>query len=120
MLNLLKPEYQHADSRRTISQLITDNIKQVNSYQVTKGAILGEHYHRFTNEYFYVTKGTFVVFVNEVGKKQSMSRILNKQSFFMARSGLVHTIEALTNGEFLTFLTKPFDPKEPDLCREKP
>ena len=119
MLKLLEPEFTHSDSRRILTQLVTDNIKQVNSYQVNKGCILGNHYHKDTNEYFYITKGSFALFMHPCGSKKAISRILNKQSFFVARSGYVHSLEALTNGEFLTFLTKPFDQKEPDIWQDE-
>lgn len=118
-LNLLTPEFEHKDSRRVLTQLVTDNIQQVNSYQVNKGCVLGGHYHKDTDEYFYITKGTFAVFMHPLGSKHALSRILNKNSFFVARSSFVHSLEALTNGEFLTFLTKPFDQKEPDLWQDE-
>lgn len=118
-LDLLQPEVVHADQRRTLTQLVTADLKQVNVYQVNKGCVLGGHYHMHTNEYFYVTKGSFVVFMHRFGEKHSASRILNKGSFFMAGSGYVHSLEALTNGEFLTFLTLPFNPKEPDLWQDE-
>ena len=118
-LNPLPPEFVHADSRRTLTQLVTSDIKQVNVYQVNKGCVLGGHYHMKTDEYFYITKGSFVVFMHKYGEKHSASRVLNKGSFFLAGSGYVHSLEALTNGEFLTFLTLPFNQEEPDLWQDE-
>ncbi|HJS83161.1 MAG TPA: hypothetical protein VJ742_10050, partial [Nitrososphaera sp.] len=62
---------------------------------------------------------SFVVFMHKYGEKHSASRVLNKGSFFLAGSGYVHSLEALTNGEFLTFLTLPFNQEEPDLWQDE-
>ena len=45
-MKVLSPEFSHSDSRRRLTQLFTQNISQVNEYEVTKGAVLGNHYHK--------------------------------------------------------------------------
>ena len=118
MLQLLNPEFEHADSRRTLKQLVTADIKQVNSYKVTKGAILGEHYHKLTFEYFYIVKGSFLVVLRAVGDKMKWSKVLGKESLFCIPPSVIHTLEALTNGEFMTFLTKSYTKDNEDIYRE--
>ena len=118
MLQLLKPEFEHEDSRRTLRQLITTDLKQVNVYQVNKGAILGEHYHKVTHEYFYITKGSFLVAIRKIYSKEVTSRIVGKQGFFVILPEIIHTLEALTNGEFMTFLTEPYSKYKLDTFRE--
>ena len=118
MLNLLQPEFEHTDSRRSLKQLLTADIKQVNTYQVTKGAMLGEHYHKLTYEYFYVVKGSFLVVLRSIGVKGKVSQVLNKESLFCVQPFIVHTLEALTNGEIITFLTKPYTKEHSDTYRE--
>ena len=114
MLNLLKPESEHSDNRRTLKQLVTTDIKQVNAFKVTKGSILGNHYHEKTYEYFYVMKGSFLVMIKNPGSLKASSKILNKDSFFMVAPNTAHNLEALTNGEFMTFLTRPYSKIDKD------
>ena len=118
MLQLLPPEFEHADSRRTLRQLVTADIKQVNSYQVTKGAILGEHFHKLTFEYFYIVKGSFLVVLRSVGTKDKESKVLGKEALFCVKPFIIHTVEALTNGEIITFLTKAYTKENPDTWKE--
>lgn len=118
MLQLLPPEFEHKDSRRTLRQLVTTDLKQVNTYQVSKGAILGEHYHKVTFEYFYILKGSFLVVLRSVGTSEKRSKVVGKEGFFCVRPFIVHTVEALTNGEFMTFLTKAYTKENPDTWKE--
>ena len=105
----LPAEFIHKDHRRSLSQLVTDDLKQVNLYEVHKGAILGNHYHKITNEYFYIIKGSFLLNVN--GKSQVISR----GSFFVVEPPERHTLECLSlTGSFLTFLTKPYSKEDTD------
>ena len=114
ILQILQSEFEHADSRRKLTQLLTSDIKQVNHYKVNRGAILGNHYHKETVEYFYITKGTFLMVLCSVINQNSVNRVLNKGSLVPVLPLLNHTIEALTNGEFMTFLTKAYSENDKD------
>ena len=78
---MLSPEYQHKNQKRNLFQLFTDDIKQVNFYEAKKGAILGNHYHKETKEYFYITRGTVLLKTNQ--GKELAQRIVNKGEFFL-------------------------------------
>lgn len=111
-MNILAPEFRHSDARRTLTQLITDNIKQVNSYEIKRGSILGEHFHKETVEYFYITKGTALVRVDD------NSVVMNRGSIFKVIPTETHSVEALTDLGLMTFLTVPFSQDKPDLWKK--
>ena len=105
----LSPEFIHKDNRRSLSQLATVDVKQINLYEAHKGAILGNHYHKLTYEYFYILKGSFLCDV--AGKSQ----IVGRNSFFVVEPEERHTLECLSlTGSFFTFLTKPYTKDETD------
>jgi len=108
-VKLLEPEFEHSDSRRTLTQLFTAPINQVNFYNAKKGAILGDHFHKETIEYFYVTKGT-LLYNNE--------RVINRGTTFVVEPQENHILECLTDVQLMTFLTKPFDKEKPDLWKK--
>lgn len=109
-MKILAPEYQHTDTRRTLKQLFTADIKQVNIYDAKKGATLGNHYHKETTEFFYVVKGT--VFYN----KTSM---INRGTTFVVYPPENHTLECMTDVTLMSFLDKPYDTKEPDIWKKE-
>src|SRR3990167_7431715 len=109
-----RPEFYHNDSRRILTQLVTTPISQVNEYEVKKGAILGEHYHKQTYETFYVTKGAFMVNVNE-------NRFLaSRGTIFTVEPNETHTIEAISeDAKVMTFLSKSYTTEEPDTWKKE-
>lgn len=109
-MRILASESVDKNSRRELRQLFTADIKQVNFYEAQRGAILGDHYHKTTKEYFYITRGTFMV---QIG---SNSFAANPGFLFRVDPNEKHTLEALTNkATFMTFLSEPYDPKRPDI-----
>lgn len=109
-MQILAPEFVHADNRRSLKQLLTENIKQINHYEAAKGSILGNHYHKKTSEYFYIVKGS--ILYNNL-------KILNRNTLFLVEPGEMHTIKCLTEVNMLTFLTKPYTHDDPDIFKEK-
>lgn len=116
-MRILTPETVNKNNKRTLTQLFTADIKQVNTYSVTRGAILGNHYHKETYEYFYILKGSFLV---QTGKKTGNLNltevVLGPKSLFVVEPYTVHTIESLSkDGQFMTFLTQEFKQESPDI-----
>lgn len=111
-MNLITPEFSNIDNRRTLSQILTANIQQVNRYECQAGVTLGNHYHERTIEYFYVIKGKILI-GNEFGKS-----VVNEGELYAVFPQESHIITTEGPATFLTFLTSPFDPKRPDLHKE--
>src|SRR3990167_1486471 len=106
-MKILNPEYIHSDKRRTIIQLITADIKQVNVYETHYGENLGNHFHKETIEYFYVVRGVL---------EYNSSKIMKKGDLFYPDLGEKHKVKALSDKcTFMTFLTKPFNHWSPDI-----
>lgn len=104
----LAEEFRHEDGRRTLIQLFTADVKQVNIYLAKKGSILGEHYHKETDEFFYIVHGS--ILYND-------QKILETGDAFVVYPQEAHRIECLTDTKLMTFLTKPFDQEKPDLWK---
>ena len=109
-MKLLSEEFSHEDSRRKITQLFTADIKQVNVYEAKKGSILGNHYHKETIEYFYIMRGS--VIYNE-------GRVFETGDLFVVYPQEIHKIECVTDTKLMTFLTKPYSEKEPDIWKKE-
>lgn len=104
-MKLLMPEFEHKDVRRNLTQLFTAPIQQVNFYQARKNSVLGDHFHKETIEYFFITKGTIMY---------NQESILNKGSLFVVHPEENHKIECLTDVSLMSFLTKPYSAESPD------
>lgn len=104
---LLEPDSIHSDSRRTLTQLLTADIKQVNVYEVQPNVTLGNHYHKNTIEYFYVLDGEI----------ESNGKEMRPGDLFVYYPQTLHTITTKTSSRFMTFLTVPYNQENPDLWK---
>lgn len=104
----LESEFTHADKRRTLTQLFTAPVAQVNSYKAHRGSVLGDHYHKETTEYFYVVRGVI---------RYNKEKILTTGDIFVVEPPERHEIRCMTDVTLMSFLTKPFTKQEPDIFR---
>lgn len=108
-MTVLSPESVNKDSRRSLIQLLTADIEQVNIYEAQEGSVLGNHYHKETTEYFYVLEGTLVY---------NKGSVIDSDTLFVVYPGEKHTLTCLTKVKFMTFLSKAYDKESPDLWKE--
>lgn len=109
-MQILQPEFANGDKRRLLTQLLTEPIQQVNHYAAKKGAVLGNHFHKKTVEFFYIIKGTLLY---------NNLTTLTKGQLFVVDPGEVHWLKCLTDVKMFTFLTKAYNPDDPDIFKEK-
>lgn len=120
MINLIPSEFTHSDERRTLTQLFSGDIKQVNVYEAKKNSVLGNHYHKSTTEYFYISRGTVYVECHRQGTPSvGESKLLDAGSTFKIEPGYVHTVECMTDVTMLTFLSQPYTNDNPDTFKEE-
>ncbi len=108
-MEILKPEFEHKDKRRSLKQLFTADIKQVNYYSnCKKGSILGLHYHKKTTERFLVARGKVYDGLN----------VFKKGDCFLVRPPEYHALKCLTNVDLVSFLDRPYTKEKPDIWKD--
>jgi dTDP-4-dehydrorhamnose 3,5-epimerase-like enzyme len=82
--------------------------------QMKAGAILGNHYHKRTRLFFYLTRGAArVATVHvETGEKDSFDLSANEGVFFEVNES--HAIRFTAESEFVMVKSCPYDPADPD------
>ena len=82
--------------------------------EMKEGAILGNHYHKRTRVFFYLTRGAAqVATLNvETGKKDSFGLKENQGCFFDVNES--HAVRFIENGEFVMLKSLAYDPADPD------
>lgn len=111
-MELIKPEFQHKDLRRTLTQLLTADLKQINVYECKKGTILGDHFHKETIEVFYVIKG-------RIKYNERPAAILPGQAFIVPPLEN-HKLRCITRVKLMSFLSKPFVQEDSDTYKLEP
>ena len=103
-MKILKPEFQRKDDRGSLTQVITDNFKQLNVLEIAKGEKFGNHYHKIKHEVFYIISGRILLKID-----QNDWIMMNEGTAFLIEPGDRHTIEAIRNTVIAETLSHPYD-----------
>jgi len=82
--------------------------------EMKKGAVLGNHYHKRTRVFFYLTRGAAqVATLNvETGEKDSFGLKENQGCFFEVNE--THAVYFTEDGRFAMLKSLAYDPADPD------
>ena len=70
MIKILSPDFQFADERGLIVQLVHAGFRQINFIDSKASAVRGGHYHKLNDEAFYIIEGEIELIVQENGDEQ--------------------------------------------------
>ena len=82
--------------------------------EMKEGATLGNHFHRLTRVFFYLTRGSARVATVHVasGEKDSFVLGANQGVFFETNES--HVVRFTAESEFVMLKSRPYDPAAPD------
>jgi quercetin dioxygenase-like cupin family protein len=104
-MEIIKLAHAHADSRGTITDLISDDeINAVTLITFARGAVRANHYHERTVQWNYVIKGE-ILLVTQFPGDEKRERVLKAGEFAVTRENERHALKGLTEAEVL-ILTK--------------
>lgn len=90
LYKLLNADFEHEDDRGKLVQLVHDGYKQVNILYSNKGTLRGRHYHKISNEAFYVISGSVNVKLSRDGVTEQV--IFKKGDFFLIPPYTMHSM----------------------------
>lgn len=86
----LKADYEFCDERGKLTQLVHNGYVQINVLESRKGVVRGGHYHKITNEAFFVVSGSVDVTLKRDSEKEVVR--FEKDEFFLIKSFVVHSM----------------------------
>lgn len=95
MIEILKPDFEFADERGKLTQLVHDGYRQINVVHSKAGTFRGGHCHKHNREAFYIIEGSFELTVrkNGVEKKHTFSA----GDMFAIEAEVYHNFHYLTD-----------------------
>ncbi len=104
-MEIIKPIIAYADSRGSITDLISDHeVNAVTIITFVKGAVRANHYHEHTTQWNYILAGE-ILLVTQFPGAERFERILKKGDFVVTKQNERHALQGLTDAEVL-ILTK--------------
>jgi len=111
----LKPNFKFTDQRGDFLEIWRGSKwKEMNFFSAKAGAVRGSHYHKRTNELFFVVAGRCEVEIINVKTKRKKKFIAGYQDIFLVEPYELHFIKALEPIKIVTLLDKAHNEKNPD------
>lgn len=112
---ILLPTFVRQDERGSLVELLNgQEIESVSCGQMRKGAIMGNHYHKQTSVFFFLTSGAARVKNLHVKTKKRESFELRKNEGTMFEPFVTHAIMFYQDSTFIMLKTKKYDAKNTD------
>ena len=104
-MRISKPKIFFKDGRGSISDIFyKHNINHVAIIKSIKGAKRGDHYHKKTTQYMYITKGSLEYWYKKFNSKiNPKKKILKVGDLVMTPPFEMHALRMISNNEFIVF-----------------
>ena len=92
LYDLKKIDFSFADNRGCLTQLVHGGYDQVNVLQTNAGVLRGGHYHKVSDEAFFVVSGSVEVELKKSGDTAKEKVTFHKDDFFEIHPYIVHSM----------------------------
>lgn len=122
MYKIVKPYFHHQDARGSIAGIINSGKwEEINFITSEKDAIRGGHYHKVTEELFFIFKGIIKVTFEKIvdGKKTGEQEFhhFSGGDIFIVYPNVCHTFEILEDSSWINVLSKRIDKTDSDFYK---
>lgn len=108
-----------SDSRGALEEIVkASSWKQMNRVRTNQGAIRGNHYHKSILELHYILDGELKVRIKDLKTKKESEYQFGKGSCFIVEPYEFHTVEHLTDSDYIVLFSEEFNPRNPDLHKD--
>jgi hypothetical protein len=111
----LLPTFKRMDGRGTFVEVLNSGHWESLLFgQMHSGAVMGNHYHRKTEIFFFLTKGSAQIDIIHVETKTRGNLLLSAQQGVMLKINESHAICFAEESEFIMLKSLRHDPCDPD------
>lgn len=112
---VLQATFRRVDERGTFIEVLNDGHWEVLICgEMRAGAVIGNHYHRKTEIFFFLKKGSARVGIIhvETGERRCLSLVAEEGVILKTKES--HAIRFLQDSEFIILKSLRYDPADPD------
>lgn len=114
-LRKLKPNFIRKDERGIFSEALNEGIWENVAYgKMKRGSVMGNHYHKKTSVYFFITSGSAKIKTIHAKTKKIDSVELNPHEGVLLTPWYSHAILFEKNSSFIMGKSIRYNPKSPD------
>lgn len=106
LIEFIKPDFEFADERGALTQLVHQGWNQVNYITSVAGAFRGNHYHKENVEAFYVISGGFKLVAESLNGKEHEEYNMKAGDFFTVKPFTNHSFDYTADTQLISFYDK--------------
>jgi mannose-6-phosphate isomerase-like protein (cupin superfamily) len=115
-MKIIKPYKIFKDQRGTLVGIINDGKwEEINYLETEKNQTRGNHYHKNTEEMFYILDGTIKVIVKNIKTKKKQEKTVKKGAIVLINPFELHTFISRTKCKWINVLSKKIEDSSPDI-----
>lgn len=112
---VLLPTFKRADDRGTFTEVLNGGRWEALIFgQMHSGAVMGNHYHRKTEVFLFLTKGSARIDTIQVETGERQRLLLLAEQGVVLKTNESHAIRFLDESEFIMLKSVRYDPADPD------
>ncbi len=116
MERIIKPNFVHEDERGVLREITRGrHWRQLNEYERKKGCVVGNHYHKGFEEFFYIIKGKASVKIKNVQSGEEEAFTVQAGDAFFVKKLEAHALRFEEDTIFITLLSENFDRESKDI-----
>jgi len=112
---IIKPGFKRVDKRGTLLEILNEGQwESVLCGEMKSQAVMGNHYHKHTDVFFFLTNG--LAQVTSVDTKTSIreQHLLNRQEGILLKATVAHAILFIEDSSFIMMKSKRYNASQPD------
>jgi hypothetical protein len=115
MDRILKPTFERADERGILREVLNEGTwESVLCGTMTPGAIMGNHYHKQTLVFYFLTRGCAQVRTLHTQTGERSEFLLRANEGVLLKPDESHAITYLEESDFLLLKSRRYDPADAD------
>jgi mannose-6-phosphate isomerase-like protein (cupin superfamily) len=116
-MRMLAPEQSSVDERGGFWGITRRSWQEANYIETKAGQVRGNHYHKFTEELFFIISGEIDIMIDHQHTGAHMEFRATKGDVFLIEPYELHTFHCRTSCQWINMLSSKLDQNQPDFYR---
>ena len=115
LIAITTPIFERVDDRGTFIEALNSGQWASLAYgSMQAGNVMGQHYHRQTRIFFFLTRGQAEITLEDINSKRQQQVTLHEKEGIVLQTNHAHLIQFTTETDFLLMKSKPYSDENPD------
>ena len=114
-VKIFDPSFEYTDARGTLREIVNGKTwESINHHYRKKGCQCGGHYHKITEECFYIVSGSLEVKLRKIDETETETLIIPPGKGVIIPPYYYHDTYFPEDTNMITMLSRAFDKNDPD------